>query len=273
MSCLLHETIIYPQGVEHGIITQFTKNYKNLITTNKNQLIMYNIKETGLEIQLKEILEGNIIQIESIKVNDEMLLILLFKEAKVSIMRYNEEQNIFKIKSLHCFEHENKRIREKFTTTTYNDPRLLIDKRGRCISLICYDRMMWVIPLEYENANSFQIEIEKFGINRIIDCIVLDGYELPTIAFLHRRMPTCQSRIVDTGVSTNELTFISINQNGEDKAILTYKFEYLPFNTLQILDCYPLNGVLILTINSLFYLSTTSNESYVLPFSLNHIII
>ncbi|EMD49776.1 cleavage and polyadenylation specificity factor subunit [Entamoeba histolytica HM-3:IMSS] len=270
MTWLLHETVVNPQGVEHSIIAKFTGKYEQLITSIRNQFVCYDITPQGLQVRCKEVTEANIIQIGNVEVNHVMMLVLLFKEAKVSVLRYDETNNKFVIHSLHCFELPLKRMQEGLTPTTYTDPRLLIDKRGRCISLICYDRLMWVIPLGLDKT-SYSINLEKFGINRIIDCIVLDGYDLPSVAFLHMKIPTWEGRIVNTGETTNEIIILSlepdvIHERQDIVATISYQFSYVPYNALQIVDCYPTNGLLILTINSIIYLSTTSFESFILPF-------
>ncbi|GAB1225092.1 hypothetical protein ENUP19_0241G0027 [Entamoeba nuttalli] len=270
MTWLLHETVVNPQGVEHSIIAKFTGKYEQLITSIRNQFVCYDITPQGLQVRCKEVTEANIIQIGNVEVNHVMMLVLLFKEAKVSVLRYDETNNKFVIHSLHCFELPLKRMQEGLTPTTYTDPRLLIDKRGRCISLICYDRLMWVIPLGLDKT-SYSINLEKFGINRIIDCIVLDGYDLPSVAFLHMKIPTWEGRIVNTGETTNEIIILSlepdvIHERQDIVATISYQFSYVPYNALQIVDCYPTNGLLILTVNSIIYLSTTSFESFILPF-------
>ncbi|ELP95261.1 hypothetical protein EIN_430670 [Entamoeba invadens IP1] len=270
MSTLLHETIIPPSGVEKSIIHQFTGKYPQLITTISNCLTCYDITPSGLSIRFKERCEANIVDVGYAVVKGVSFLILLFKQARLSVMRYNTETNRFVVHSLHCFEYPELRIREKCTPTAYDDPRMFIDKKGRCISLLCYDRLLWVIPLG-SNRSSYRVDLEKFGVSRIVDVISLSGYETPTLAFLHMTVPTWDARTVNTGEATNEIAIINVNPGvvGEEEqecANVVNRISRLPYNTLKMVECYPLPGILLLASVSVLYISTTSSESFILPF-------
>ncbi|KAL7722054.1 Cleavage and polyadenylation specificity factor subunit [Entamoeba marina] len=272
MSTLLHQTVIHPHGVESCVIDSFIENKKQLVTCIQNCLTMYDITSNGLVIRCCETLEANVVDVGSVNLNGKTLLILLFKEAKISILQYNPSSNSFEIVSLHCFEQPEHRRKEKLTPTTYLPPRMFIDPDARCIILLCYDRMMWVIPLGDISRSSFKIDLEDLDITRITDAVLMEGYILPTIAILHSSMPTWTGRIVNTTPHTTVLTLLSIDpQRIKDEsykgATIVFNYTNLPYNCLVMNQCYPLPGLFIMTSVSLIYISTTSATSFVLPFN------
>ena len=101
----------------------------------------------GLVLRCKERLEANVDDLATTVTGGQTLLVLLFREAKVSTLRFDAAANTFRVFSLHWFEQHEKRTRPQCTPTTYNAPRLFVDPDGRCIFVLVYDRLMWVIPL------------------------------------------------------------------------------------------------------------------------------
>ena len=146
MSTLLHETAVAGQGVEHAAFASFSAP-RQLVTTLRNTLCLYDVTADGLVLRCKERLEANVEDLATTVIDGQTLLVLLFREAKVSTLRFDAAENAFRVFSLHWFEQHEKRTRPQCTPTAYNAPRLFVDPDGRCIFVLVYDRLMWVIPL------------------------------------------------------------------------------------------------------------------------------
>ena len=157
MTTLINSTIFAGTGVEHSVVDSFIEGSNDLqvVTSIKNTMCVYTMQGERVQLIEKETLQANITILDSVTFNNKTFLILVFCNAKVGIMEFNKEINKFEIYSLHCLENypeeyfreEENQERVNSPPTTSYEPRLYVDPKGRCLTLIVFDSVMWIIPL------------------------------------------------------------------------------------------------------------------------------
>ncbi|EFA79463.1 CPSF domain-containing protein [Heterostelium album PN500] len=170
-SYLFNKQLFPPTGVEHCIRAKLIDdNAVNLVIAKTSLLQVYTIRydrieqqqqqqqqtneqqsqqdtlkpwlELNLELQLFSIIESlNCVRLPG---DDIDSLILSFRDAKVSIVKYNKATEKLDIRSLHYFEgnSELKGGRKTFRTP----PLIRVDYQQRCAVMLLYDRHLAVLP-------------------------------------------------------------------------------------------------------------------------------
>lgn len=286
MHCL-YKTIHPPTGIDNSVCCFFrSKTENNLITSSSNRLNVYRFvtpKEsfcitdsqsvkTKLELVESFYLYGTISSIKSCRYGNmnKDSLIIAFKDAKLSIVEYDDKLCDLVTLSIHYFEDE---IETEGIHYNIYDPILKVDPNMRCACMLIYGFKLVVIPflssfdsneniqdIDEENSkslSSYTIDLKKIDNwleMRIIDIEFLHGYYEPTLFVLCESNMTWVGRYAIKKDTCNSVA-LSLNLNQKTHPII-WPVEKLPSDCLK---CYavpdPIGGVLIFAVNSLIYIN------------------
>ncbi|RNA20066.1 Cleavage and polyadenylation specificity factor subunit 1 [Brachionus plicatilis] len=283
----LYKTIHPPTGIDNSVYCNFRSSTENnLITSCSNRLNVYRFYachvpsdtndtpsiKNKLELVESFLLYGTISSIKSCRYGNmnKDSLIIAFKDAKLSIVEYDQKLCDLITLSIHFFEDE---LDTEGIHYNIYDPILKVDPNMRCACMLIYGFKLVVIPFtsshdateinddNYEenskSLSSYTIDLKKVDNwleMRIIDIEFLHGYYEPTLFILCESNMTWVGRYAIKKDTCNSVA-LSLNLNQRTHPII-WPVEKLPSDCLK---CYavpdPIGGVLIFAVNSLIYIN------------------
>ncbi|EFC40480.1 CPSF A subunit [Naegleria gruberi] len=239
-----------PTAVSFCLKARFTSaNDENLIIVKNNIMEVYLIKPNTSNIVLVKVFElfgviDSIIAVCLQGMKKEMLLINFEDEAKVSVVEFDEKRSDLKTLSLHYLEDDflregkarffhNQPIildpQNRFATVIICDSKLVIlpfRQSGEDVSLSTEDNFLFALSGDQEEANEnvgdqkkhhqpevqrqVIIDLNDLGIKNVKDYCFLNGYNEPTILFLHENEQTWSGRLAAKS-NTSTVTAVSFD--------------------------------------------------------------
>eukprot|EP00960_Hanusia_phi_P054800 762781-Hanusia_phi.AAC.3 len=216
-------------------------------------------------------------------------LFLVFKDAKLSILEYDNSIDDIVTVSLHLFEDDEIR---KGRVSFGRAPILRVDPLQRCAALLVYESRLIVLPFKHkgsdleeedeiltqpnkkfksESASSntltrlgapsdnklgilptYVVDLDEAGIKHVVDFTFLDGYYEPTISFLHENSRTWAGRLAVSNF-TGMITTVSLNISQRRQPVI-WSASRLPHNSRYIVALpAPAGGVVVVSSNALIY--------------------
>ncbi|CAG4972278.1 unnamed protein product [Colias eurytheme] len=289
-------------GVEYAVSCCFFENEETcLVTAGANILKVFrlvpegNTKEVNaagqpvppkmkLECLASYTLWGNIMSIAAVKCPSagRDLLLLSFREAKLSVVQYDPQTNNLITLSMHYFEEDD--MKNGWTTHPHI-PWIRVDPEFRCAVMLLYGKKLAVLPfrkditsdegdpleskpLDDDKKNlaqpvlraptlaSYVIVLKDLDekIDNILDIQFLYGYYEPTLLLLYEPVRTFPGRVAVRS-DTCAMAGVSLNMSARVHPVI-WSTAGLPFDCLQAVPVQkPLGGCLILAANSLIYLN------------------
>lgn len=288
-------------GIEHAVSCCFFNNDEVcLVTAGANVMKVFRllpeghskeVNATGQPVPPKMKLEclatytlfGNVMSMQSVKSTSSGrdILLVSFREAKLSVLQYDPGTNNLITLSMHYFEEED--MKGGWTTHPHI-PWIRIDPEFRCAVMLLYGKKLAVLPfrkdLTSEEADpleakpladikqpsnliarapvlaSYVIVLKELDekIVNIIDIQFLHGYYEPTLLLLYEPVKTFAGR---TAIRNDTCSMAGVSLNLQQRVHpIIWATGGLPFDCLQAVAIpKPLGGCLILSVNSIIYLN------------------
>lgn len=283
----IYKTIHSPSAIDNSVFCYFrSSSENNLITSNANRLNVYRFytfkepcenNQTKSSLNKLELVEsfllfGTVSSIKSCRYGNmnKDSLIIAFKDAKLSIIEYDEKFCDLKTISIHYFEDEFAKNGNQYNI---HDPILRVDPNMRCACMLIYGFKLVVIPFitshdvtenSSDNSEESSKSLSSYTIDlksidnwlemRIIDIDFLHGYYEPTLFVLSESNMTWVGRYAIKKDTCNSVA-LSLNLNQKTHPII-WPVEKLPSDCLK---CHavpdPIGGVIIFAVNSLIYIN------------------
>ncbi|CAK1589446.1 unnamed protein product [Parnassius mnemosyne] len=290
-------------GIEHAISCCFFNNEETcLVTAGANIIKVFRLMPEGhtkevnaagqpippkmkLECLASYTLWGNVMSIASVKCASagRDLLLLSFKEAKLSIVQYDPQINNLVTLSMHYFEEDD--MKGGWTTHPHI-PWIRVDPEFRCAVMLLYGKKLAVLPFRKDITSeegdpleakplldskknqpsqpitrsptlaSYVIVLKDLDekIDNILDIQFLYGYYEPTLLLLYEPVRTFPGRTAVRS-DTCAMAGVSLNMSARVHPVI-WATAGLPFDCIQAVPIQkPLGGCLILAVNSLIYLN------------------
>ncbi|OZJ02423.1 hypothetical protein BZG36_04828 [Bifiguratus adelaidae] len=197
-------------------------------------------------------------------------LVLVFRDAKMSILEWSEPQNSLITVSIHYYE------REEFKLDLLGNPYppiVRVDHQSRCCVLNFYGRKLAILPFreedildtqamestedihKYPYAPSFVIDVHDLDdqAETIIDMTFLHEYSEPTLAVLFKPASSWPGRGLQVGMEAAVIV-VSLDLTSRAYPVI-FKYENLPSESLQITSIPKMGGILVNSANALIHLS------------------
>ncbi|XP_066599377.1 cleavage and polyadenylation specificity factor subunit 1 [Prorops nasuta] len=280
-------------GVEHAITCYFfNRSEKCLVVSGANVIRVFRLipdidmtrkekytdsrpPKMKLECLAQYTLHGNIMSIQSVSLigSQRDSLLLSFRDAKLSIVEYDQDQHDLRTVSLHYFEEEE--IKDGWTNH-HHIPIVRVDPEGRCAVMLIYGRKLVVLPFRKDPSiddgdldatkiqnhhkapilSSYMIVLKSLEekMDNVIDLQFLHGYYEPTLLILYEPVRTFSGRIA---VRQDTCAMVAISLNIQQRVHpIIWSVSNLPFDCYQAVPVKkPLGGTLIMAVNSLIYLN------------------
>ncbi|XP_043489722.1 cleavage and polyadenylation specificity factor subunit 1 isoform X1 [Polistes fuscatus] len=281
-------------GVEHAITCYFfNRSEKCLVvagsniirifrlipdvdTTKREKYIESRSPKMKLECLAQYTLHGNVMSMQAVHLigSQRDSLLLSFRDAKLSVVEYDQETHDLRTVSLHYFEEEE--IRDGWTNH-HHIPIVRVDPEGRCAVMLIYGRKLVVLPFRKDPSlddgdlldtaklttsnktpilSSYMIVLKSLEekMDNIIDLQFLHGYYEPTLLILYEPVRTFSGRIA---VRQDTCAMVAISLNIQQRVHpIIWSVSNLPFDCYQAVPVKkPLGGTLIMAVNSLIYLN------------------
>ncbi|KAF7989483.1 hypothetical protein HCN44_008157 [Aphidius gifuensis] len=246
----------------------------NIDLTKKEKFIDPRTTRMKLECLGQYSLHGNVMSMQSVSLvgSQRDSLLLSFRDAKLSVVEYDQDTHDLRTVSLHYFEEEE--MRDGWTNH-HHIPIVRVDPEGRCAVMLIYGKKLVVLPFRKDpTLDDGDIDIKPTTTNKtpilssymivlktleekmdnIIDLQFLYGYYEPTLLILYEPVRTFPGRIA-VRQDTSAMVAISLNIQQKVHPII-WSVSNLPFDCYQAVPVKkPLGGTLIMSINSLIYLN------------------
>ncbi|XP_074281902.1 cleavage and polyadenylation specificity factor subunit 1 isoform X1 [Silene latifolia] len=248
--------------------------------------VMSGVSGVSLELACHYRLHGNIESIAVLSVGGgdssrrRDAIILTFRDAKISVLEYDDSIHGLRASSLHCFEGSDwlhlKRGRESFA----RGPLVKVDPQGRCGGVLVYDLQMIILKtvqagsgfagedesFSYGGAasarvdSSYMINLRDLDIKHVKDFVYVHGYIEPVLVILHEQELTWAGRI-SWKHHTCMLSALSINTTMKQHPII-WSAMNLPHDAYKLLAVpSPIGGVLVICANAIHYHSQSMSCS------------
>ncbi|XP_060807779.1 cleavage and polyadenylation specificity factor subunit 1 [Amyelois transitella] len=289
-------------GIEHAVSCCFFNNDETcLVTAGANIIKVFRLFPEGhtkevnaagqpippkmkLECLATYTLWGNVMSIASVKCQSSGrdLLLVSFKEAKLSVVQYDPQTNNLITLSMHYFEEDD--MKGGWTTHPHI-PWIRVDPEFRCAVMLLYGKKLAVLPFRKDIASeegdpleakpldskknqpaqpinraptlaSYVIVLKDLDekIDNVLDIQFLHGYYEPTLLLLYEPVRTFPGRTAVRN-DTCAMAGVSLNMSARVHPVI-WRTAGLPFDCLQAIGVQkPLGGCLILAVNSLIYLN------------------
>ncbi|XP_020283303.1 cleavage and polyadenylation specificity factor subunit 1 [Pseudomyrmex gracilis] len=280
-------------GVEHAITCHFfNRTEKCLVVAGANVIRVFRLipdvditrkekytetrpPKMKLECLAQYILHGNIMSMQSVYLlgSQRDSLLLSFRDAKLSVVEYDQDTHDLRTVSLHYFEEEE--IKDGWTNH-HHIPIVRVDPEGRCAAMLIYGRKLVVLPFRKDPSlddadlldtakltshktpilSSYMIVLKTLEekMDNVIDLQFLHGYYEPTLLILYEPVKTFSGRIA---VRQDTCAMVAISLNIQQRVHpIIWSVSNLPFDCYQVVPVKkPLGGTLIMAVNSLIYLN------------------
>ncbi|KAI4351877.1 hypothetical protein L6164_006183 [Bauhinia variegata] len=205
-------------------------------------------------------------------------IILTFKDAKISVLEYDDSIHGLRISSLHCFEGPEwlhlKRGREQFA----RGPSVKVDPQGRCGGVLVYDLQMIILKATQAGSglvgeddalgsagavaahveSSYMINLRDLDMRHVKDFTFLHGYIEPVMVILHERELTWAGRVLWKH-HTCMISALSISTTLKQHPLI-WSAVNLPHDAYKLLAVpSPIGGVLVIGANTIHYHSQSAS--------------
>lgn len=205
-------------------------------------------------------------------------IILTFKDAKISVLEYDDSIHGLRTSSLHCFEGPEwlhlKRGREHFA----RGPVAKVDPQGRCGGVLVYDLQMIILKTTQAGSglvgeddvlgsggavaarieSSYMINLRDLDMRHVKDFTFLHGYIEPVMVILHERELTWAGR-VSWKHHTCMISALSISTTLKQHPLI-WSAVNLPHDAYKLLAVpSPIGGVLVIGANTIHYHSQSAS--------------
>ncbi|XP_052191714.1 cleavage and polyadenylation specificity factor subunit 1 isoform X2 [Diospyros lotus] len=205
-------------------------------------------------------------------------IILTFRDAKISVLEFDDSIHGLRSSSMHCFEGPDwlhlKRGRESFA----RGPLLKVDPQGRCAGVLVYGLQMIILKaaeagsglVGEENAfssgtavsarieSSYVINLRDLDMKHVKDFIFVHGYIEPVMVILHEMELTWAGR-VSWKHNTCMVSALSISTTLKQHPLI-WSAANLPHDAYKLLAVpSPIGGVLVISANAIHYQSQSAS--------------
>ncbi|XP_049880956.1 cleavage and polyadenylation specificity factor subunit 1 [Pectinophora gossypiella] len=289
-------------GIEHAVSCCFFNNDETcLVTAGANVIKVFRLVPEGptkevnaagqpippkmkLECLATYTLWGNVMSIAAVACasSGRDLLLISFREAKLSVVQYDPQTNNLITLSMHYFEEDD--MKGGWTTHPHI-PWIRVDPECRCAVMLLYGKKLAVLPFRKDIASdesdpleakpladtknqpaqpmtraptlaSYVIVLKDLDekIDNVLDLQFLHGYYEPTLLLLYEPVRTFAGRTAVRN-DTCAMAGVSLNMSARVHPVI-WATAGLPFDCIQAVPIQkPLGGCLILAVNSLIYLN------------------
>ncbi|PZC83204.1 hypothetical protein B5X24_HaOG208295 [Helicoverpa armigera] len=289
-------------GIEHSVSSCFFNNDETcLITAGANILKVFRLLPEGhtkevnaagqpippkmkLECLATYTLWGNVMSLASVRCPSagRDLILVSFREAKLSVLQYDPQTDNLITLSMHYFEEDD--MKNGWTTHPHI-PWIRVDPECRCAVMLLYGKKLAVLPFRKDITNedgdpleakpldskkalptqtinraptlaSYVIVLKDLDekIDNILDIQFLHGYYEPTLLLLYEPVRTFAGRTAVRN-DTCAMCGVSLNMSARVHPVI-WATAHLPFDCLRAVPVQkPLGGCLIMAVNSLIYLN------------------
>lgn len=251
-----------------------THSLPNLVVVRHTFLDIYTVKSGGNdEYKLERVLSRKLFGVvESLSVlskprrDGRDAVMLTFRDAKLSVVRWNEDIWDIESSSLHYFESD---LSLKTGRVCFPSPPFTaVDPQGRCAAVIMFRHQMAILPatesLEddiYEGeekhsdtaaavGNSYLDNLSTVGVRDIRDAVFLCGTSEPTLLCLYEGDPSWAGNVKEKK-DTCCLAALSVNLSDKRHPKI-WEAQELPCDAYK-LSATPDGGVLVFTGTSVLY--------------------
>ncbi|XP_071645490.1 cleavage and polyadenylation specificity factor subunit 1-like [Temnothorax longispinosus] len=281
-------------GVEHAITCHFfNRTEKCLVVAGADVIRVFRLipdvdmtrrekytemrpPKMKLECLAQYTLHGNIMSMQAVHLigSQRDSLLLSFRDAKLSVVEYDQDIHDLRTVSLHYFEEEE--IKDGWTNH-HHIPIVRVDPEGRCAVMLIFGRKLVVLPFRKDPSlddgdlldtaklsssnktpilSSYMIVLKTLEekMDNVIDLQFLHGYYEPTLLILYEPVRTFSGRIA---VRQDTCAMVAISLNIQQRVHpIIWSVSNLPFDCYQAVPVKkPLGGTLIMAVNSLIYLN------------------
>ncbi|KAE8022429.1 hypothetical protein FH972_008231 [Carpinus fangiana] len=205
-------------------------------------------------------------------------IILAFRDAKISVLEFDDSIHGLRTSSMHCFEGPEwlhlKRGRESFA----RGPLVKVDPQGRCGVVLVYDLQMIILKAAQDGSglvgdddafgaggavsarieSSYIINLRDLDMKHVKDFIFVHGYIEPVMVILHERELTWAGR-VSWKQNTCMVSALSISTTMKQHPLIWSAIN-LPHDAYKLLAVpSPIGGVLVIGTNSIHYHSQSAS--------------
>ncbi|KAL8534303.1 hypothetical protein ACS0TY_010351 [Phlomoides rotata] len=203
-------------------------------------------------------------------------IILTFRDAKISVLEFDDSIHRLRTSSMHCFEGPDwihlKRGRECFP----RGPVVKIDPLGRCAAVLVYGLQMIVLKAAEASSglvgedstfrttgasrieSSYTVGLRDLDMKHVKDFIFVHGYIEPVMVILHEHELTWAGR-VSWKHHTCMISALSINTTLKQHPLI-WSATNLPHDAYKLLAVpSPIGGVLVVGANTIHYHSQSAS--------------
>lgn len=262
---------------------------------NADSRVLDGVNGANLELVCHYRLHGNVESVAVLSVGGgdasrrRDSVILTFKDAKISVLEYDDSIHGLRTSSLHCFEGPEwlhlKRGREQFA----RGPVAKVDPQGRCGGVLVYDLQMIILKTSQAGSglvgeddvsgsggavaarvdSSYLINLRDLDMRHVKDFTFLHGYIEPVMVILHEHELTWAGR-VSWKHHTCTISALSISTTLKQHPLIWSAIN-LPHDAYKLLAVpSPIGGVLVIGANTIHYHSQSAScalslNSYAVP--------
>lgn len=205
-------------------------------------------------------------------------IILVFQEAKISVLEFDDSIHSLRTSSMHCFEGPQwlhlKRGRESFA----RGPVVKVDPQGRCGGVLVYGLQMIILKASQAGSglvvddeafgntsatsarveSSYLINLRDLDVKHVKDFVFVHGYIEPVMVILHEQELTWAGR-VSWKHHTCMISALSISTTLKQHPLI-WSANNLPHDAYKLLAVpSPIGGVLVVSANSIHYHSQSAS--------------
>ncbi|WCJ36530.1 Cleavage and polyadenylation specificity factor subunit 1 [Euphorbia peplus] len=204
-------------------------------------------------------------------------IILAFKDAKISVLEFDDSIHGLRTSSMHCFEGPEwlhlKRGRESFP----RGPLVKVDPQGRCGGVLVYDQQMIILKAAQAGSglageedalgpgaaisariqSSYIINLRELDMKHVKDFIFVHDYIEPVVIILHERELTWAGRVAWKH-HTCMISAFSISTSLKQPTLI-WSVANLRHDAYKLLAVpSPIGGVLVICANTIHYHSESA---------------
>jgi cleavage and polyadenylation specificity factor subunit 1 len=276
----LYKELHPPTAVDHCVSCKFLNSKDlNIVTASGHVLRVYKVKKAkssadSLESwKLEQVFETLLFDspaslgVTRLAKSDKDALLIGFKEAKLSVVEFDQETHDIHTIALHYFEDEDSKLG---TCNALVDPMIAVDPECRCAVMLVYRTKLAVLPYQKDELTtdkksstsyssvfpSYIIDLTTVSdqIAQVNDVQFLHGYNKPTVCVLYETVPTWAGRIA---TFKDNLGFMALTLDTSRKLhAVVWTQKGLPYDSFALTPVpKPLGGVVVFAVNSLTYFS------------------
>ncbi|XP_076921796.1 cleavage and polyadenylation specificity factor subunit 1-like isoform X1 [Bidens hawaiensis] len=247
--------------------------------------LMAGLSGASLELVCSYRLHGNVESVGVLSSGAEDLtsgrrrdsIILTFRDAKISVLEFDDSVYGLRTSSMHCFEGPQwlhlKKGRESFA----RGPLIKADPLGRCAGVLVYGLQMIMLKAAEAGGlvgddggssgggsvsariqSSYMISLRDLDVNHVKDFIFVHGYIEPVLVILHEKELTWAGRLPYKH-HTCVISALSISTSLKQHPLIWSAIN-LPHHSYKLLAVpSPIGGVLVICANTIHYHSQSAS--------------